>query len=91
MIKYIKKKTKINKRDSQCVNAFEKFKRLLIDLPSLKFQDFTKKFMIATDESYFAIGSVLMQDDHLLSYASRTLNDHEKNYSTTEKKDFSLK
>lgn len=35
--------------------------------------------------SDFAIGAVLTQDSHPISYASRTLNKHEKSYSTTEK------
>lgn len=38
-----------------------------------------------TDASKFAIGAVLSQDNHPVSYASRTLNGSEQNYSTIEK------
>jgi len=32
-----------------------------------------------------ALGAVLQQDGHPICYASRTLNDHEKNYSSIQK------
>lgn len=85
MTKYLKKGTKINKNDPQYVYAFEKLKQLLINPPVLRYVDFTKKFSIATDASDFAIGAVLTQDEHPISYASRTLNEHERKYSTTER------
>lgn len=41
--------------------------------------------MLSTDASNFALGAVLSQGNHPVCYASRTLNDHERNYSTIEK------
>lgn len=86
MTKYLKKNAKLNKNDLQYVNSFQKLKMLLVDPPIRKFSDFTIRFNLATDASEFAIGSVLTQDGHPISYASRTLNDHERRYFTTEKK-----
>ena len=85
LTKYLKKNTKINKSDPQYIDSFQKLKSLLINAPILKYPDFNKKFKLTTDASDFALGAVLTQDEHPLCYASRTLNDHEKKYSTTEK------
>lgn len=85
MTKYLRKDTKINKNDPQYTDAFQKLKRQLINPPILKYPDYSKKFKLVTDASDYAIGAVLMQDDHPISYASRTLNDHEKRYATVEK------
>lgn len=42
-------------------------------------------FTLTTDASNVALGAVLSQSNHPICFASRTLNDHEINYSTTEK------
>lgn len=39
---------------------------------------------------HYATGAALTQDVHPISYCSRTLNEHEKNYSTIEKKILSI-
>lgn len=62
----------------------------LIINPILIYPDFTKTFQVTTDASNFAIGAVLSQDNKQVSYASRTLNDHEQNYSTIEKELLSI-
>lgn len=85
MTKYLKKNTKINKLDPTYINAFEQLKTLLTSHPILKYPDFNKPFVLNTDASQYAIGAVLLQDNHPIAYASRTLNNHEINYSTTEK------
>lgn len=85
MIKYLKKDTQINKLDPAYINAFEHLKKLITSHPILKYPDFNKDFKLNTDASNNAIGSVLLQDNNPIAYASRTLNSHEKNYSTTEK------
>lgn len=85
LTKYLKKDTKINKNDPQYTDAFYKLKRLLTHTPILKYPDFKRKFKLATDAIEFAIGAVITQNNHPISYASRTLNEHEKRYSTTEK------
>lgn len=85
MTKYLKKNTKVNTKDTNYINGFEKLKSLITQSPVLKYPDFNKKFKLVTDASTYAIGAVLQQDNHPICYASRTLNEHERNYSTTEK------
>lgn len=58
---------------------------MLTNAPILAYPDFKKPFVLTTDASNVAIGSVLTQANHPLSYYSRTLNSAERNYSTIEK------
>ncbi|CAD7082645.1 unnamed protein product [Hermetia illucens] len=58
---------------------------MLINYPILKYPNFKEKFTLTTDASNKAIGAILSQKGHPISYASRTLNVHERNYSTIEK------
>lgn len=71
------------------VSSFEKCKTLLTNDPILRYPDFNKDFLLTTDASNVAIGAILSQgpigSDKPISYASRTLNDSELNYSTIEK------
>lgn len=85
MVKYLKKNMKINSRDPEYIQAFERLKETLIKHPINKFPDFSKQFSLFTDASNFALGAVLTQEGQPVCYASRTLNDHEKDYSTTDK------
>jgi hypothetical protein len=69
--------------------AFQELKSSLLREPILKFPDFTKPFVVATDASNVAIGSVLCQThngvEFPISYNSRQLSDSEKKYSTIQK------
>lgn len=85
MVKYLKKGKKINPKDPEYIEAFETLKRNIIKHPILKFPDFNKAFHLFTDASNYAIGAVLTQEGQPVCYASRSLNDHEKNYSVTDK------
>jgi len=85
LTKYLKKGMKVNTNDPSYIQAFEKLKRIITESPVLKYPDYKKKFQLVTDASDFAIGAVLQQDEHPICFASRTLNEHERNYSTTEK------
>lgn len=85
MIKYLKKDKKININDPEYIQAFETLKLNIIKHPILKFPDFNKAFTLFTDASNYAIGAVLTQEGQPVCYASRSLNDHEKNYSVTDK------
>lgn len=84
----LKKGSKIT-LDENYTNCFEKCKTLLTNDPILQYPDFEKEFLLTTDASNLAIGAVLSQgpvgSDKPISYASRTLNSSEINYSTIEK------
>jgi hypothetical protein len=68
--------------------AFNTLKKLLTEEPLLQYPDFTKPFVLTTDTSNEALGAILSQgpigQDLPVAYASRTLNNVERNYSTTE-------
>uniref|UniRef100_A0A2H8THY5 RNA-directed DNA polymerase n=1 Tax=Melanaphis sacchari TaxID=742174 RepID=A0A2H8THY5_9HEMI len=72
----------------ECQKSFDKLKAALCSKPILKYPDFTKPFILTTDASNKALGAILSQgeigQDLPISYASRTLNKSENNYSTTE-------
>lgn len=72
-----------------CQNAFEELKEILTKEPILQHPDFSQPFLITTDASNSAIGAVLSQgrvgSDLPIAYISRTLNQAEVNYNTTEK------
>jgi Reverse transcriptase (RNA-dependent DNA polymerase). len=69
--------------------AFQTLKQHLITAPVLACPDFGRPFTLQTDASEYGLGAVLTQEiDHkerVIAYASRTLNNAEKNYSVTEK------
>ena len=69
--------------------AFQELKSILISAPLLQYQNFKKLFILTTDASEYAIGAILSQgqekNDLPIAYASRILNDTERNYSVIEK------
>jgi hypothetical protein len=69
-------------------NAFLNLKAKLMQ-PMLQYPDFSKEFILTTDASNQGLGAVLSQGeigkDLPIAYASRNLNNAEKNYSTSEK------
>jgi len=75
--------------DDKCHSAWEKLKLELITAPIISPLDWFKPFEIMCDASYFVIGTVLGQckdnKQHTIYYSSRTLNDAQVNYTTTEK------
>jgi len=69
--------------------VFEELKNHLMTPPILAYPNFNKPFILYTDAFTFALGAIMQQKDdnnveHVISYASRTLNKHELNYSITE-------
>ncbi|CAL9024924.1 unnamed protein product, partial [Prunus brigantina] len=75
--------------DKDCVNAFNILKRELTSAPIIMAPDWSLPFELMCDASDYVIGAVLGQRvnklAHVIYYASRTLNDAQLNYSTTEK------
>lgn len=73
----------------KCQKAFETLKDKLISPPILQYPDFGKPFILTTDASDFALGAVLSQgeigEDRPISFASRSLNKHERNKPVIEK------
>lgn len=67
--------------------AFDELKTALTTAPVLRFPDYNKQFILASDASYLGLGSVLMQEHngklHPIAFASHTLTNAEKNYSVT--------
>ncbi|XP_044572124.1 uncharacterized protein LOC123257372, partial [Drosophila ananassae] len=81
----LKKGSTINSTNKEYLEAFEKLKLLITSDPILIYPNFEKLFSLTTDASNVAIGAVLSQNHKPICYASRTLNEHEINYSAIEK------
>ncbi|CAL2258260.1 unnamed protein product [Prunus armeniaca] len=75
--------------DDKCEKAFNHLKQLLTSAPIIVPPDWSLPFELMCDASDYALGAVLGQrkdkKPHVIYYASRTLNDAQLNYSTTEK------
>ena len=74
-----------------CKTAFSLLKETLIIAPILAYPNYNKKFIIQTNASLTAIEGVLFQindegKEHPISYCSRTLNIHKRDYIVTERK-----
>ncbi|KAG8478614.1 hypothetical protein CXB51_028428 [Gossypium anomalum] len=66
----------------KCQNSFDQLKTLLTEAPVLVQPESGKEFVIYSDASLIGLGCVLMQEGKVISYASRQLKPHEKNYLT---------
>ncbi|PIM97487.1 DNA-directed DNA polymerase [Handroanthus impetiginosus] len=77
------------KFDNACLYVFNDLKGRLISTPIIIVPDWTFPFELMCDASNFAIGAVLGQRRDkifgLIYYASKTLNNAQLNYTTTEK------
>ncbi|KAM1277747.1 hypothetical protein ACFX2J_029853 [Malus domestica] len=75
--------------DDACSTAFKQLKEALTSAPIITPPDWSLPFELMCDASDYAIGAVLGQrknkQPHVIYYSSRTLNDAQLNYSTTEK------
>jgi hypothetical protein len=79
--KLLKNNVKFN-WTSECNEAFERLKKLLITAPVLAQPDIEKSCDIYCDASGTCIGCVLMQEGRVIAYASRQLKRHEEHYPT---------
>jgi hypothetical protein len=75
--------------DEDCKQAFGTLKKILTSTPVIQPPKWGAPFEIMCDASDYAVGAILGQRvdklPHVIYYASRTLNDVQLNYSTTEK------
>src|ERR1044072_543714 len=75
--------------------AFDRLKVALTSAPILSNLNFNEPFIIYTDASQIGLGAVLSQvkedgKEHVIAYASKSLNKAEKNYSVTEQECFAV-
>ncbi|KAD0228464.1 hypothetical protein E3N88_44576 [Mikania micrantha] len=72
----------------ECLRAFELLKEKLVNAPILIAPDWSSPFELMCEASDFAVGAVLGQrrDKHFhpIYYASKTLNNAQEHYTTTE-------
>ena len=75
--------------NEQCFESFQQLKHALISAPIMQPPNWSQPFEIMCDASDYAIGAVLGQRKdkklHAIYYASRTLDEAQINYATTEK------
>nr|GEV90926.1 putative reverse transcriptase domain-containing protein [Tanacetum cinerariifolium] len=81
MTKLTQKKIKFEWGDKQEA-AFQLLKQKLCSVPILALPEGSKDFIVYCDASNKGLGAVLMQREKVISYASRQLKIHEKNYTT---------
>jgi hypothetical protein len=62
--------------------SFQELKKRLTIAPVLVMPDMEKQFSIYCDASGQGLGCVLMQDGHVVAYASQQLRKHEEHYPT---------
>ena len=88
LCRLLEKDTRFN-FDESCKAAFEEIKIKLVEAPIMAAPEWDQGFEIMCDASDFAIGAVLGQRKEkifrTIYYASRTFNEAQENYSTTEK------
>ena len=88
LCRFLEKDTKFH-FDESCQKSFEEIKFRLVEAPIMAKPDWNREFEIMCDASDFAMGAVLGHKDEKLFkaiyYASKTFNEAQENYSTTEK------
>jgi hypothetical protein len=68
------------KWDEKCQDSFDQLKKRLMLQTVLDMPDLQKGFDIYCDACGQGLGCVLMQEGHVIAYASRQLRKHELNY-----------
>ena len=88
LCRLLEKDTKF-KFDESCHTSFEEIKSRLVEAPIMEKPDWNKEFEIMCDASDYAMGAILgHRTDKVfraIYYASKTFNEAQENYSTTEK------
>nr|GEU48103.1 hypothetical protein [Tanacetum cinerariifolium] len=67
--------------DKERQATFESLKKAVMEEPMLRLSDVTMHFELYMDASDFAIGGVIMQDGHPITFESRKLNETERKYT----------
>nr|GEZ78330.1 putative reverse transcriptase domain-containing protein [Tanacetum cinerariifolium] len=81
MTKLTQKKVEFEWGDKQEA-TFQLLKQKLCSVPILALPEGSEDFIVYCDASNKGLGAVLMQREKVISYASRQLKIHEKNYTT---------
>ncbi|WVZ54227.1 hypothetical protein U9M48_005057 [Paspalum notatum var. saurae] len=81
MTELLKDKVSVEWNDER-EKSFQCLKDKLTTTLVLTLTDLQKDFVVYCDASRQGLGCVLMQDNHVISYASRQLRAHEENYPT---------
>jgi hypothetical protein len=81
MTELLKKDVKFH-WDDKCEEAFHTLRKLLTTALVLAQPDNTKPFDVYCDASGTGLGCVLMQNNRVIAYVSRALQNHEQNYPT---------
>ncbi|KAJ7978484.1 Retrotransposon protein, putative, Ty3-gypsy subclass [Quillaja saponaria] len=68
-----------------CQTAFEDMKLAMINDPVLALPDISKPFEVQIDASDYALGRVLLQENHPVAYESHKLSQAERRYTAQEK------
>ncbi|RVW18713.1 Retrovirus-related Pol polyprotein from transposon opus [Vitis vinifera] len=75
--------------DERCQRSFDQLKQFLTTVLIARAPNWKLPFEVMCDASDFAIGAVLSQREYgkpyVIYYASKTLNEAQRNYTTTEK------
>ncbi|GKV36288.1 hypothetical protein SLEP1_g44436 [Rubroshorea leprosula] len=66
----------------KCEQSFQEFKNRLVTAPIHAIPDNGGNFVVYTDASHKGFGCVLMQHERVITYGSRQLKTHERNYPT---------
>ncbi|GFY66042.1 transposon Tf2-11 polyprotein [Trichonephila inaurata madagascariensis] len=81
----LKRKFKKFVWSTEAQKAFDAVKAAITKAPVLKLPEFQKPFELFTDASSICLGAVLNQEQRPVIFASRTLNNAERNYTVTER------
>ncbi|GJS71938.1 putative reverse transcriptase domain-containing protein [Tanacetum coccineum] len=81
MTKLTQKSVKFDWRE-KAKAAFQSLKKKLCSAPILALPEESENFVVYCDASHKGLGTVLMQKEKVIAYASRQLKVHEKNYTT---------
>ena len=75
--------------DERCQKSFDQLKQFLTTAPIVRAPNWQLPFEVMCDASDFAVGVVLSQREdgkpYVIYYASKTLNEAQRNYTTIEK------